>query len=285
VAGGALDYYTWDVWFSSSVLYFQLNLVYGVASMFGTDPFYWYVPVLIVLSGGLAVAGGIGLLLTARSTWPLIALGAVTLVAFSAIGHKETRYVFSLVPLWLLGLAALSANRGELIAKTVPRAVALAPWLARGVIAGFFAISALGLFNVLPFQNRVLPANIARNDARQAYRTLAGDDDVVAVLDLSEVQPYSLAPYYDLHHDVPVYWPLSDGFITARQDPERYASHVLTPASANGPSGFRRLTSVGEVTIWRRTAGPPATFPPPEYSSRISALQPIPTAPTVNPRW
>ena len=284
-AGGALDYYTWDVWFSSSVLYFQLNLMYGVASMFGTDPFYWYVPVLIVLSGGLALAGGVGLLLTARSTWPLIAVGAVTLVAFSAIGHKETRYVFSLVPLWLLGLGALSANRGELIAKTVPRAAALAPWLARGVIAGFFAISALGLFNLLPFQNRVLPANIARNDARQAYRTLADDDDVVAVLDLSDIEPYSLAPYYDLHHNVPIYWRFGDGFTTAQADPARYTSHVLAPVSAGGPDGFRLLREVGQVAVWRRMVDPSSTIPPPEHSSRITALQPIPTLPTVNPRW
>ena len=180
VAGGALDYYTWDVWFSSTVIYFRLNLIQDVASYFGTDPIYWYLPVLVVLSGGLVVAGAIGLLLTAGNTWPLIAIGAVTLVAFSVVGHKETRYVFFLIPLWLLGLAALAANRGELIAKTAPRAANLAPWIGRGLSVGFFVISALGLFNLLPFENRVLAENVARNDAREAYRALADTEDVIA---------------------------------------------------------------------------------------------------------
>jgi hypothetical protein len=130
----------------------------------------------------------------------------------------------------------------------------------------------------------VLAANIARNDARQAYRALADVDDVVAVLDLTGANPWNLAPYYDLHRRVPIYWPLGDGFATVKGDPERYASHVLLPASLGGPAGFRALTRVGEVAIWRRIADPAATVPPVEYSPRIP-LQPVVGRPTVNPRW
>ena len=268
VAGGALDYYTWGVWFSSIVVYFRLNLIDDIASQFGTDPFYWYVPVLVVLSGGLAVIGGIGLLLTARSSWPLMAIGVVTLAAFSAIGHKETRYVFSLIPLWLVGLAAVAANRGELISRSVPRYARAAPSIGRGLIACFFVISTLGLFNLLPFENRVLAANIASNDTRQAYRALADVDDVVAVLDLTGANPWNLAPYYDLHRNVPIYWPLGEGYAAAQGDPERYASHVLVASSLGGPSGFRFLTTIGEVDVWRRVADPPSTLPPIEVLLR-----------------
>ena len=284
VAGGALDYYAWDVWFSSIVTYFRLNVTYDVASQFGTDPLYWYIPVMIVLSGGLAVAGGIGLLLTARRTWPLMTLGAITLTAFSVVGHKEARFVFSLIPLWLLGLAALAASRGELVARTAPRLAGAAPWLGRGLIASFFVISALGLFNYLPFENRVLAANLARNDARRTYRALAGAEDLVALLDLSGVDPWSLAPYYDLHRNVPVYWSAGEGFDTAKQDPQRYASHVLTPASMQGPAGFFRLTRIGDVTVWRRRADPLSTIPAADYTNR-TLMRPIPEMPSVNPRW
>ena len=284
VAGGALDYYTWGTWFSSVVTNVQINLVADVASQFGTDPAYWYVPVIIVLSGGLVVPGVMGLLLTARSTWPLVAMGAVTLASFSIIGHKETRYVFFLIPVWLLGLAVLAANRGERLALALPRTARLAPAAAGVLIVAFAVISALGLFNLLPFESRVMSASITRNNARRAYRALANADDMVAVLDLTGADPWSLAPYYDLHRDVPIYWPLSDGFETVRQNPGRYASHVMARASLNGPDGFRTLVTVGDVVIWRRLADPPLTTPPPEYTTRIRPRPSI-GPPTVNPRW
>jgi phosphatidylinositol glycan class B len=283
-AGGALDYYTWGTWFSSIVVNFQLNLVNGVASQFGTDPAYWYLATLVVLSGGLVCPGAIGLLLTIRRSWPLMAMGVVALAVFSVIGHKETRYVFFLIPLWLLGLAAFAANRGELLAAAVPRAARIAPWMARGVVGGFAVISALGLFNLLPFESRVLPDSIARSDARRAYRALARSEDMVAVLDLTGSDPWSLAPYYDLHRDVPIYWPLSTGFETVRQDPQRYASHVMARASFDPPEGFHASMRVGHVVIWRRVADPPVTVPPPEYTTRIRP-QPRVGLPTVNPRW
>jgi GPI mannosyltransferase 3 len=284
VAGGALDYYSWGVWFSSTLTYVQLTVTYDVASQFGTRPDWWYVPLLVRLTGGLAIAGLIGLLWTARSSWPLIVMGAVTLAVFSVIDHKEARFIFSLIPLWLLGLAALAANRGELIARNVPSAAPIAPWLARGLLTGFVVISALGLFNALPSDTRVVPAHIARSDARQAYRTLADAEDLIAVLDLTGTVWWSLAPYYDLHRNVPLYWPAGDGFKTAQANPERYVSHVLTPESREAPAGFRRLTTVGEVAIWRRIADPPSTVPPTDYSTRLAG-QPRIGRPTVNPRW
>jgi hypothetical protein len=288
VAGGALDYYTWGAWFSSVVIYARLNFTYDVASLFGTDPFYWYVPVLMVLSGGLALAGAIGLMFTWRRSWLLIAVGATTLAAYSAVAHKEPRFVFPLIPIWLIGLAVLVSNRGELLAQTVPHARRLAPWVSRGMIAAFCAISVLGLLNRLPLENRVSSPNIARNDARAAYRELADLNDVAAVVDLleqDESNPWNLAPYYDLHHDVPIYWPLAvSGFGTAKADPKRYASHVLVRTASPGPEGFRPLKTIGTVTIWRRRTDPPSTLPPPEYTNLMGG-HPVPTAPIVNPRW
>jgi len=156
------------------------------------------------------------------------------------------------------------------------------------LIGAFCVISALGLLNRLPLENRVLAPSIARNDARAAYRALADTEDVAAVLDLldpNDVNPWNLAPYYDLHHDVPIYSTLTvAGFSTAKADPQRYASHVLLLASAPGPAGFRPLKTIGTVTIWRRRTDPLSTVPPPEYTNLIGG-HPVPTPPTVNPRW
>jgi len=270
VAGGALDYYTWGLWFSAIRTGIELNAIGDVASIFGIYPFYWYAVVLVVLSGGLVLAGAAGLALSWRSSWPLIAVAVATLAGFSLIGHKETRFVFIVTPIWLIGLALLVAHRG----RAVPAA-----------IAGFALISALGLFDALPLERRYLRPNLARNAAREAYRALAAHDDVVAVLDASGWSGWYLTPYYDLHHDVPLYWPLSRGYEAVVAQPARYVSHVIAPGGSAPRSGFRELERVGSLVIWRRIVDPPVTNEVLGYERRIHALQPVKTPPRVTPRW
>ena len=158
----------------------------------------------MVLSGGLAVAGALGLALGWRASWPLLAVGGAILAGFSVIGHKETRFVFMLTPIWLIGLAALAADRGGLLAAAVPRMRRAAPAVAGVLVAGFAVISMLGLVDRLPGERRYLRPNIARNPARDAYRALAVRGDVIAVLDASGASGWYSPPYYDLHHDVPL---------------------------------------------------------------------------------
>jgi phosphatidylinositol glycan class B len=270
-AGGALDFYTWGVWFASILGSVQFNVGQNQMVRFGTEPFYWYGLSLVALSGGLCVAGALGLALSWRASWPLVTVGIVTAVAFSAVAHKESRFVFLLTPLWLIGLAALVADRRHL------RAV---------VIAAFVGASVLGLFYRLPYESRyVFRRHVARDQTREAYRALAQEHDVVAVLDASGNDGWYLTPYYDLHHDVPLYWPLSRGFTTVRADPRRYVSHVITPAAEGAPAGFRAVRRVGRLLISRRLVDPPVTIEPLGYERRIAALQPIPTPPKVTPRW
>jgi GPI mannosyltransferase 3 len=274
MAGGALDAYTWGSWFASIAGSFEFNVGQNQMVRFGTQPFYWYGVTAVVLSGGLCLAGALGLLLTWRQSWPLIAVGVVTAAAFSAVAHKEPRFVFLLTPLWLIGLAALTATRGRVVGAML--------------IAGFASGSVLGLYNRLPYENRFIRRQIAPVPTREAYRVLAAQPDVVAVLDASATDrdsPWYLTPYYDLHHQVPLYWPLSNGFQVARSDPRRYVSHAITPGAEGAPPGFRELARVGRLTIWRRVVDPPSTEPVFGWAPRIHALQPIPTPPKVLPRW
>jgi GPI mannosyltransferase 3 len=285
VAGGALDYYTWGLWFSAIRTSIELNAIGDVASIFGIHPFYWYAVVLVVLSGGLVLAGAAGLALSWRTSWPLIAVAVATLAGFSLIGHKETRFVFIVTPVWLIGLAVLAAARGRVVAEQLPALRRFAPAVAGAAIGGFAVISALGLFDRLPLERGYLRPNIARNVAREAYRALAAHDDVVAVLDASGWSGWYLTPYYDLHHDVPLYWPLSRGYEAAVAQPTRYVSHVIAPGGSAPRSGFRELERVGSLVIWRRLVDPPFTNEVLGYERRIHALQPVKTPPRVTPRW
>jgi len=285
VAGGALDVYTWGVWFASIVINWDFNIGQNLSVIFGTKPFYWYAITVVVLSGGLCLAGALGLLLSWRQSWPLTAVALATAGTFSAVAHKEPRFVFLLTPLWLIGLAALTADRGRLLASALPR---VAPAVAAFLVAGFSAVSLFGLFGRLPYENRYIGRQIARVPTREAYRALAAERDVTAVLDASATDADSswyLAPYYDLHQDVPLYWPLSNGFLIVQADPRRYVSHVITPASRSAPPGFQELTRVGRLTIWRRGDEWRVTDIVPGWEPRIHALKPIPTPPTVLPRW
>ena len=270
-AGGALDAYAWGIWFASVVTSFDFNVVQNRMVIFGTQPFYWYAIVVVVLSGGLSVAGALGLLLSWRRSWPLIAVGLVTAAVFSALAHKEPRFVFLVTPLWLMGLAVLAERHGRLL-----------------IVAAFTLVSVLGLDNRLPRENRYSRQHLARVQTREAYRAVAAERDVVAVLDVSATDsssPWYLTPYYDLHHDVPLYWPLSNGFTEVRSNPRRYASHVIAPAADGAPDGYRALKRVGRLMIWRRISDPPASEAPRGYDRRIARLQPIDALPIVTPRW
>jgi GPI mannosyltransferase 3 len=283
VAGGALDAYTWNVWFSSITNALRIHSGQGVALIFGTQPAYWYLWTAIVLTGGLVVAGVLGLVLSWRTLWPLLAVGASVLLTFSLVGHKETRFVFLLTPIWLVGLAALAAHPERLIGATPSGRPARG--VAMALVAVFAAVSAGGLFHRLPYESTLIRRHIARVPARDAYRALAKRNDVVAVLDASGDSGWYRPPYYDLHHDVPVYWPISNGFQVVSAQPARFVSHVITSRRAEAPLGFHQLERVGPLVIWRRNTDPPFTDEPFGYERRIHALQPVKTPPTVMPRW
>ncbi len=117
-AGGAFDYYTWGMWFSAIVNSVALSAVGDLAAIFGVEPFWWYGPALVVLSGGLVLAGALGL----ASTRPreLAAAGAWRRHSRGVLANRaqaDTVRLTMLTPIWLMGLAALTADRGALLAS------------------------------------------------------------------------------------------------------------------------------------------------------------------------
>ena len=284
VAGGALDAYTWGVWFASIVTSLDFNVGQNQMVRFGTQPFYWYAITVVVLSGGLCLAGALGLLLSWRRSWPLIAVALATAGAFSAVAHKEPRFVFLLTPLWLIGLAALAADRGQLLAAALSR---VAPAVAALLVAGFSAVSLFGMYSRLPYENRFIRRQIARVPTREAYRALAAERDVMAVLDASATDGDSPWSSGALLRSAPrrgavlaAEQRLPEG--ASRSAPLREPRDHAGPKGA--PPGFQELTRVGRLTIWRRVDDS-LTDIVPGWEPRIHALQPIPTPPTVLPRW
>ena len=144
-----------------------------------SQPFWWYGLALVALSGGLAAGRSarararLARELAAAGRWRRHSRGA-----FSPIGHKETRFVFMLTPMWLIGLAALTADRGALLAAAVPWHAPCGAGRRGGVLVRGLRgdLRARSLRPAPVRERRYLRPNIARNAAREAYRALAVRD-------------------------------------------------------------------------------------------------------------
>ena len=102
---GLIDYLTWGSWFHSPVAYFESNIIDDVASSFGVSPWHQYVTWVghtafdaSIFVVPLAVLGA-----KYRPHYALAAIGFF--VAHSLIGHKESRFVWSMMPIALILVA------------------------------------------------------------------------------------------------------------------------------------------------------------------------------------
>jgi MFS family permease len=276
-ASGLLDLYTWGRPFSSIVSNLELNLFAGVADSFGVRPPGYYLEVLVLSSFDLAFAGAIGLYLRRRTAWPLIAVGLVMLASFSAIGHKEPRFIFPFIPIWLIGLAGLATH---------PGVTGLARRLVRAAPLAAAAVSLAGFAWALPMEDRIYALPIlGRDDLREAYLALSRQPDLTGLIDQSGARWWRTGGYFDLHRPAPLYRldiPATRMSLVMAE-PERYASHWLLPAMAPTPPGYRPFETFGAYRVVRREHDPARTGAPAEYSTETAGS--LGLAPKVTPRW
>jgi hypothetical protein len=105
---GAIDAWTWGRWFNSAITYVDFNVMQGGASGWGVSPWWFYFD-FFWRSMGPAAAMVAGLALIGLGRAPtLTACTVVLLASHVAVGHKESRFVFGVVPL-AAALAAVGA--------------------------------------------------------------------------------------------------------------------------------------------------------------------------------
>jgi phosphatidylinositol glycan class B len=108
IAGGILDWVTWGRPFNSVLAYMEFNLLDGGASIFGVEPFWYYIESLWGSTGPSLIAfAAVGLLGATRQ--PVLGTIAFAyLLVHSLIPHKELRFIVPLFPLCavLIGLGA-----------------------------------------------------------------------------------------------------------------------------------------------------------------------------------
>ena len=283
VAVGVFDAITWDGGlFHSYVVNIRVNLTLGDLRA-GESPAWQFLYWLLIASMGLVALCVLAVLHDLRRCGLLLALIALTILIHSIQSHKEYRFIFVIIPLWLLIGAdfvvwfASRASEGRSRMSLGPTSLVLA--------ASFVAISLAGILNALPYQSRVYQAysketgivNFLRNQDPifAAYRYLASAPGVAAVWQVD--RPYfNLPGYYYLHRAIPFYDANTGHLIFADKEKTELeaivasVSHIVSGDPATSVPGYSVEKTFGTIRILGRDADGPAVRPWQEYVPTIT---------------
>ena len=264
---GLFDAFTWNGGlFHSYWTNVQYNLVLG-ETLTEESPVWQYLWWFGAASTGLAI-----LCLMISTRWLhryglLLLLIVVALAVHSLQAHKEYRFTFMVIPLWLLIFSDLAVRVSQwgMQVKKANEISDSSPWRngAFGAVATLFTgISLAGILNALPSQDEVYKSWShetgivkflhSQDPIFEAYRYLAEAPDVQAVW--QHDRPYHNSPgYYYLHRSIPYY----DGFngrdiLTSPAAIKASVTHVVTSRPEFQTPGFSLDRSFGEVRILRR---------------------------------
>ena len=272
VAIGIFDAITWDGGlFHSYIVYTRVNLALGGIGA-GESPAWQYLYWLLIASMGLVALCVLAILYNLWRYGLLLALIALTLLIHSTQSHKEYRFIFVVIPLWLLIGAdfvvwfASRASEGRSRMLLGPTSLVLT--------ASFAAISLAGILNALPYSEKVYKADpgevrVVRFLRNQdpifaAYRYLASAPGVSAVWQ-TDRRYFNLPGYYYLHRAIPLYCASTDRYFMfadqEKTDLEAIAasvSHIVTANPATSISGYSVEKTFGAIRILRRDTDEPA---------------------------
>ena len=290
VAVGVFDAIAWDGGlFHSYVVNIRVNLALGDLRA-GESPAWQFLYWLLIANMGLVALCVLAVLHDRRRYGFLLALIALTLLIHSTQSHKEYRFIFVVIPLWLLIGAdfvvwfASRASAGRSRMLLGPTSLVLT--------ASFVAISLAGILNALPYQARVYKAysketgviGFLRNQDPifAAYRYLAGTPGVFAVWQID--RPYFNSPgYYYMHRAIPFYDANTGRLIFADQEKTEVeaitasVSHIVSADPATSVPGYSVEKTFGTIRILRRDADDPAIRPWQEYAPAITGVTPSPS--------
>ena len=279
-AVGIFDALAWDGGlFHSYLTNVRFNLILGEMRT-AESPAFQFLWWLTLAGGGLSVA-----CLAAALRWParyglLLGLIAVLLLAHSVQAHKEYRFIFAVIPLWLLIGADLTARAAAWIAGRPPARPGGQRWTVGAAGAVFAAVSLAGVSNALPAQERVYQAWSRETGVTgflrgqdpifAAYRYLARAPGVEAVWQVD--RPYfNLPGYYYLHRAIPFYDAHTGrGFNRNLATVAASVSHLVSEDTDLAVPGYSLEHAFGSARILRRDAGEPPVRRWREYSPVIA---------------
>ena len=263
-AVGIFDGLTWggDL-FHSYVTNLRFNLMAG-ADFLGADPAHQLLWWFTLASGGLSVLCLLAALRSPRRYGLLLGLIVLVLLVHSLPAHKEYRFVFLAIPLWLLIGVDLAARAAAWVAGRSPRPAA-ARWTMAAAGALFAITSVAGVLKALPAQvqayrqwsaEATLFGFVRDHDPLfAAYRYLARAPGVEAVWQIDRSY-FSTPGYYYLHRAIPLY----DAFVgrsIIQQDLATItasASHLVSANPDLAVPGYSLEREFDGIQVLRRDA-------------------------------
>jgi GPI mannosyltransferase 3 len=233
--GGVIDWLTLGSLFQSVQTYLVNNLARGSELLadpvkLGNEGRFFYISALLIASGGMVLVSVVNY----KKYWPLWGLILAVLLPHTLIDHKEYRFIFVLLPLWLM----LSINSLIKITKS-----------SRLTMLVVILVSLLGALRLLPFQDRLyLNSFLKRSDSLAIYSHLANDPALCGLMDANASWVLT-GGYYYLHQDVPLY--------SLDYPPADLESVNRVIAIPQGPEveGFKLGERFGELAIYQREGG------------------------------
>ena len=250
LAVGLFDAMTWDGGlFHSYIANIRFNLIVDQGRA-GESPGYQFLWWFLLASVGLGALCVVVALRDVRRYGFLLAMVALVVLVHSVQAHKEYRFVFAVVPLWLV-IGADVVVRGFGNARV---------WGLVGVL--FAAVSIGGVLNALPAQDQVYRA-FSKETGKvgfvrghdpifAAYRYLAHAPGVLGVWQVDRPY-YNLPGYYYLHREIPFYDAFSGRVINKDMETIRASvSHIVSENTNLTIPGYSVEKKFGDVQIWRR---------------------------------
>ena len=252
LAVGLFDAMTWDGGlFHSYIANIRFNLIVDQGRA-GESPGYQFLWWFLLASVGLGALCVVVALRDLRRYGFLLAMVALVVLIHSVQAHKEYRFVFVVVPLWLVIGA-------DVVARFVVRGNARV-WGMVGVL--FAAVSIGGVLNALPSQDQVY-RGFSKETGKvgfvrgqdpifAAYRYLARAPGVLGVWQVDRPY-YNLPGYYYLHRGIPFYDAFSGRVINKDMETVRASvSHIVSGNPNLTIPGYSVEKRFGDVQIWRR---------------------------------
>ena len=274
LAVGIFDALTWDGGlFHSYLANLRFNVALSGVGGASDGPAWQYLWWLAIAGAGLGALCAAAALRDLRRYGFLLSLIALVLILHSAQAHKEYRFIFAVVPLWLLVGAGVVARLATPAEPAGPAAGPGRPVRVYGVAGAVFAgVSLAGILNALPRQHEVYegaytPQGIVIRFLRDqdpvfpAYRYLAEAPGVEAVWHVDR-HYHSLPGYYYLHRKIPFYDVATGYGSNLHEDPETIrasASHLVSGNPDLSVPGYTLEKAFGGIRILRREGDEPPT--------------------------
>ena len=213
ILGGLLDWVTWGKPFQSTIEYLRFNVIEKGSELWGVSSRGFYLQTMLATNGLALLALVLGFLAGLARTWPMALLTLLFLAIHSVFPHKEFRFLYPALPLFLtcaaVGLAILIERLPGLRVRPATSAavVGLVLFAAFGLRARRVTFEDIGqgfqvpgeisppttsVWGCLDEQNRLL-AEVGR------HADLCG-------LVMPNVNAYWTGGYSYLHHRAPLLW-------------------------------------------------------------------------------